>query len=40
MQLYTAGEKERLPTMITRLKYLEEKLNIPPEQRIAGDVKR
>jgi hypothetical protein len=32
--LYNEGEKERLPTLISRLKYLEEKLNIPPEQRI------
>jgi tetratricopeptide (TPR) repeat protein len=33
-QLYDEGEKERLPTLITRLKFLEEKLDIPPEQRI------
>jgi hypothetical protein len=32
--LYDEGEKERLPTLIKRLKFLEEKLNIPPEQRI------
>ena len=32
--LYDEGEKERLPTLISRLKYLEEKLNIPIEQRI------
>jgi hypothetical protein len=32
--LYDLGEKERLPTLIKRLKFLEEKLNIPPEQRI------
>jgi hypothetical protein len=32
--LYLAGENERLPTLITRLKFLEEKLNIPSEQRI------
>jgi hypothetical protein len=33
-QLYLAGEKERLPTLMTRLKFLEEKLKIPNEQRI------
>lgn len=32
--LYLAGENERLPTLITRLKYLEGKLNIPLEERI------
>ncbi|MGI8481329.1 MAG: hypothetical protein ACR2MF_04595 [Chthoniobacterales bacterium] len=32
--LYNAGEKERLPTLISRLKYLEMKLNIAPEERI------
>ena len=33
-RLYDMGEKERLPTLITRLKFLENKLNIPQEQRI------
>ena len=33
-ELYLAGENERLPTLITRLKFLEDKLNIPNEQRI------
>src|SRR6266851_6088571 len=33
-QLYDAGEKQRLPTLITRLKFLENKLNIPEQQRI------
>jgi tetratricopeptide (TPR) repeat protein len=32
--LYDEGERERLPTLIKRLKFLEEKLAIPPEQRI------
>jgi hypothetical protein len=32
--LYDEGEKERLPTLIKRLKFLEEKLSVPPEQRI------
>lgn len=32
--LYDAGENERLPTLITRLKFLEDKLNIPGDQRI------
>lgn len=31
---YNAGEKERLPTLISRLKYLETKLNIAPGERI------
>lgn len=34
LSLYRAGEKERLPTLIARLKFLEEKLNIAPDQRI------
>jgi len=32
--LYNEGEKERLPTLIKRLKFLEDKLGIPQEQRI------
>ncbi len=32
--LYDRGEKERLPTLIARLHLLEEKLNIPPTNRI------
>jgi hypothetical protein len=32
--LYDRGENERLPTLITRLKFLENKLNIPQDQRI------
>jgi hypothetical protein len=32
--LYDEGEKERLPTLIKRLKFLEDKLNVPPDQRI------
>ena len=32
--LYSQGEKERLPTLIRRLKFLEQKLNIPLDQRI------
>ena len=32
--LYDEGERERLPTLIRRLKVLEEKPAIPPEQRI------
>lgn len=34
-QLYDMGEAERLPTLISRLKVLEDKLNVPPEQRIS-----
>ena len=33
-QLYNESEKERLPTLITRLKFLENKLGIPQDQRI------
>ena len=32
--LYDEGEQERLPTLISRLKFLEDKLEIPQEQRI------
>jgi tetratricopeptide (TPR) repeat protein len=32
--LYDEGEKERLPTLIKRLKFLEDKLAIPSDQRI------
>jgi hypothetical protein len=32
--LYDEGEKERLPTVIKRLKFLEDKLAIPQDQRI------
>src|SRR5436305_3481448 len=32
--LYDEAERERLPTLIKRLKYLEAKLNVPKEQRI------
>jgi tetratricopeptide (TPR) repeat protein len=32
--LYDEGERERLPTLIKRLKFLEEKLGIPAEERI------
>src|SRR6266567_4771411 len=33
-QLYDEGKKERLPTLITRLKFLENKLDMPQDQRI------
>ena len=33
-RLYDKGDKERLPTLISRLKVLENKLNTPLEQRI------
>lgn len=32
--LYEEGEKERLPTLIRRLKFLEDKLKVPLERRI------
>jgi len=37
--LYDEGEKERLPTLIKRLKFLEEKLNVPPDQRIRDQIR-
>ncbi|HEV2994431.1 MAG TPA: hypothetical protein VGW99_00590 [Chthoniobacterales bacterium] len=33
-ELYQTGESERLPTLITRLKFLENKLDIPQNERI------
>ena len=33
-QFYDEGEKERLPTLISRLRFLEDKLGIPQDQRI------
>ena len=40
--LYDEGKKEQLPTLIKRLKFLEDKLGIPQEQRIleTGPLKR
>ena len=32
--LYKMGEEERVPTLKTKLRELEEKLSVPPEQRI------
>lgn len=32
--LYDLGKQERLPTLLKRLKYLEQKLNLPLDQRI------
>ena len=37
-ELYDEGKKERLPTLITRLKFLENKLGIPQDQRIPDRV--
>jgi hypothetical protein len=34
VKLYQMGENERLPTLLSRLSFLEEKLHIPPEQRV------
>src|SRR5204863_1976055 len=34
LSLYNEGEKERLPTLIKRLKFLEENLAIPQEERV------
>ncbi|MFL6539437.1 MAG: hypothetical protein ACJ8HU_01605 [Chthoniobacterales bacterium] len=39
MRIYKRGENARLPTLIKRLKYLEERLNIPPAERIPEDVR-
>ncbi|MDQ6765859.1 MAG: hypothetical protein M3Z22_07165 [Verrucomicrobiota bacterium] len=34
LRLYSTGDSERTPTLLSRLKVLEEKLNIPPDQRL------
>jgi tetratricopeptide (TPR) repeat protein len=39
LRLYQTGENERLPTLISRLKFLEEKLNIPLSERIPDPVR-
>src|SRR6266536_2594141 len=36
--LYDEGEQQRLPTLIARLKFLEDKLTIPQDQRIPDKV--
>jgi tetratricopeptide (TPR) repeat protein len=36
--LYDEGPQERLPTLISRLKFLEDKLTIPQDQRIPDQV--
>lgn len=35
--LYQTGADKRLPTLIARLKFLENKLDIPPDQRISEE---
>ena len=37
LRLYQAGEKQRAPTLISRLKFLEDKLGIPRDQRIPDE---
>jgi hypothetical protein len=34
--LYDEGEQQRLPTLIRRLKFLEESLNIPATERVGS----
>jgi len=34
VKFYKMGENEHLPTLLTRLKFLQEKLNIPADQRV------
>ncbi len=34
LALYKIGEHEWLPTLLKRLDYLQQKLNVPPEQRV------
>jgi len=34
VKLYKMGENEWLPTLLSRLNFLQEKLNIPPDQRV------
>ena len=36
-QLYNLGENERVPTLISRLKFLENELNIPQARRIPDE---
>lgn len=38
--LYDEGEQQRLPTLITRLKFLEDELNVPQDQRIPDKLGR
>ncbi len=38
-RLYERGAEQRLPTLIGRMKFLEERLDIPPDQRITETVK-
>lgn len=38
-RLYDRGEHERLPTLLNRLKYLEEALDIPLDHRIRDDAR-
>lgn len=35
LKLYNEGEQERMPTLLNRLRVLQEKLNIPPDQRVS-----
>jgi tetratricopeptide (TPR) repeat protein len=39
-RLYEMGQNERLPTLLSRLKFLEDKLKIPADQRIPGAAQR
>jgi hypothetical protein len=34
LKYYQMGEDERLPTLLTKLAELQEKLSVPPDQRI------
>ena len=38
-RLYDLGKRERLPTLLKRLKYLEQELDIPLDKRIPGSVR-
>jgi len=37
LRLYHAGEKQRAPTLVSRLKFLEDKLGVPRDQRIPDE---
>jgi hypothetical protein len=37
LRLYHAGEKQRAPTLVSRLKFLEDKLDVPRDQRIPDE---
>jgi hypothetical protein len=39
LRLYHAGEEHRASTLISRLKFLEDKLGVPSDQRIPDEIR-